>query len=91
MYLETGICGLALYVLAFASLLIKYVKGIKKTLLEKNIDQLFYENIGLGAAVISMIYIIYNNLQRSDGGIILVFFLALPIIGRRESKNEKTN
>lgn len=91
MYLEVGICGLALYVLAFASLLIKYVKGIKKTLLEKNIDQLFYENIGLGAAVISMIYIIYNNLQRSDGGIILAFFLALPIIGRRESKNEKTN
>ena len=80
--------GLALYTISFISLFLKFAKKIKHT---TNNQKIFYENIGMGAALISIIFILYNNLQRTDAGIIIAFFLAIPIIARKEMKYGQYN
>lgn len=88
LYLEVGLVGLALYTISFISLFLKFAKKIKHT---TNNQKIFYENIGMGAALISIIFILYNNLQRTDAGIIIAFFLAIPIIARKEMKYGQYN
>lgn len=90
LYLEVGFVGLILYSFSFIGLLVKFTKDVRSNK-EKSKQLLFYQNIGLGAALISIIFILYNNLQRADGGIILAFFLAVPIIARKGIKYDEFN
>lgn len=83
MYLEVGIFGLVLYVASYISLLANYVKRLRSLRRTKDKDHLFYENIGFGAALICIIFVIYNNLQRTDVGIVLTLFLTVPLITRK--------
>lgn len=82
LYLEVGLVGLVLYAAAFISLFIKYARLVKHNV-GKTSYYSFYDNIGAGAALISILFIVYNNLQRTDAGVILALFLAVPIVIRK--------
>jgi hypothetical protein len=82
LYLETGIIGLVLYTASVGLLCLSCVKRIGKLkYLQESSDALYYQNIGMGIGVVSLIFIIYNNLQRADISFILAFFLAIAFAG----------
>ena len=88
LYLEVGIVGLLLYTLSYMVMFKDTVKEIKKRL-NKNVinDTVYYENIGMGAFLIGIMFIIYTNLQRTDMAIIIAFFMAIPIATTKKNNN----
>lgn len=88
LYLETGMIGLVLYCLAFFSLLLHYFAKLRRKL-HKSGSSPLYENIGFGCAIICLLFVIYNNIHRTDGSIVLAFFLAVPLIAERNEQSEK--
>lgn len=88
LYLETGMVGLVLYCLAFLSLLLHYFAKLRRKLHQSGLSPL-YENIGFGCAIICLLFVIYNNIHRTDGSIVLAFFLAVPLIAERNEQSEK--
>ena len=83
-YLEAGIVGLILYAAANAVLFCQGTWNVVK----RNGDR-FYESVGAGAALVSLVYIIYNNLQRTDMAILLALFIAVPVAVKFHEAKEK--
>lgn len=77
-YLETGILGLIGYAMCFILSFVEYIKLITRN--KQNISLLYWANIGLGASLIATLFIVYNNLERTDAAFIIAFFLAAPIV-----------
>jgi len=85
-YVETGIVGLLLFVYSYVSMGITSFMRVKQARKTANREKLLYELIGLGSVLISLLYIFYNNLHRTDMAVILAFFCAVPIVVEAESR-----
>ena len=83
LYLESGMLGLIGYALCFILPLISYTRRIMKQPRQvnaKNTDMTYWLNVGLGSNLIALLFIIYNNLERTDASLIVAFFVAAPIV-----------
>ncbi|MGK4109386.1 hypothetical protein [Enterococcus cecorum] len=85
-YLESGIVGLTLYSVVFIRIIYERLLNICVRGYI-NADREYFESIGLGVAVICLIFIVYNNLLRTDASYLLAFFLAIPFIYNVEENN----
>ena len=89
LYVETGLVGLSLFTLAHLSLLINNIKNVRRHIKNNTEPNSLYDNIGLGTTIVSVVYIFYNNLHRTDIAVLLAFFSAIPIAIARSRKAEK--
>lgn len=82
LYLETGLVGLVMFYGAYISLLLYCIKNARK---KNNIgDVIFCYEIGAGIFAVLILYLLYNNLQRTDASFIMAFYTAIPIaVGRK--------
>lgn len=80
LYIESGYIGLALYISLFVILIVSTAKQARKRtggcLDEMRLGR--YEAVGLGAALIGLVFIWYNNLLRTDIAVLLAFYIAIP-------------
>lgn len=88
LYMEVGIVGLVLYALIFILIILDCYKRIKYYIKNNKSAMSFYEQVGFGIAMLALIFIIYNNLQRTDASFVLAYFLSIPFVA---FKNEKNN
>lgn len=74
-YLETGMFGLILF---FAS----HISLLKNTIIEArksdNLIGKYYCNLGIGMLTVAIIFIIYNNLHRTDASFLMAFMCSIP-------------
>ena len=76
-FLECGILGLLLFASAYVYLFMQSVRKIRsKKLITK---LLAYEEMEIGFIATIIIFLFYNNLQRTDTSFILAFFSAIAI------------
>lgn len=73
-YLETGMCGLILFFATHISLLRKTVIEARRN---NRIDK-YYCNVGMGMLIVAIIFIIYNNLHRTDASFLMAFMCSIP-------------
>lgn len=79
-YMEVGMVGLILFVSIPITLFIRCFIQIKRIHIKAGSgEMLFYENVGLGMTALSIMYIWYNNLHRTDLAFLLAFYIAVPI------------
>lgn len=86
-YLESGYVGLSLYVLAMMYLVYDCWRHLVQ-LIRTGEQGAEYELVGVGSALMSVVFIWYNNLHRTDMSIILAAYMAIPYVASRNS--EKT-
>lgn len=81
-FLETGLVGLAMFFGSYIILLVYCIKKARSNRTDR--DALIYQEIGAGVFATIILYLIYNNLQRTDASFIIAFYAAIPIaIGRK--------
>ena len=76
-YIETGILGLIGFIFAYVALLFNVIKHIRNKYNAQK-EQIYYEYVGMGALLTIIVFLFYNNLQRTDCAFILNFFAAIP-------------
>lgn len=82
-YLETGYIGLILFIATIFILLIIAVKYLKNC---NNLNDSYMFNIGIAELLIILLFIIYNNLQRTDMSLILAIYAIAPWIVIKDKK-----
>ncbi|MBT9015560.1 hypothetical protein BTI82_04880 [Lactobacillus delbrueckii subsp. bulgaricus] len=83
LYLETGLFGLIGYTICFLLPFVSYIKLIKKQIGKQNgfdANMVYWANVGLGSTLVALLFIIYNNLERTDAAYIVAFFMAAPAV-----------
>lgn len=84
-YLETGYVGLILFTGTIVMLLIIAIKWLKYC---NNIKDAYMFNIGIAELFIVLLFIIYNNLQRTDMSLLLAIYVIAPWVAMK-SKRKK--
>lgn len=81
-YIEIGIVGLMLFLSSYL-ILFMYLWNIVRD----NKDKIppYYELLGVGIVMTTILLFVYNNMQRTDVSFILSFFLAIPFAVRYNS------
>ncbi|MCI8346282.1 MAG: hypothetical protein HFJ42_10215 [Clostridia bacterium] len=78
-YMEVGMVGLILFILIPVVLFVRCFVQIRKNQIEAKRARIsYYENVGLGMTALIIMYIWYNNLQRTDISFLLSFYIAVP-------------
>lgn len=76
LFLETGLIGLVMFFGAFVALLLYCIKKIRAKRINGN--DLLFKEIGAGILGTVILYLIYNNLQRTDVSFVIAFYAAIP-------------
>lgn len=74
LYIEGGLLGLVSYTGIYVYILLKNFKRVTNQRLTQN--QKLLNSIGYGMAMLSLIFILYGNYQRTDAAYIIAFLLA---------------
>lgn len=87
LYVETGIIGLGLYIISYLYVFKCFFSEMRRKIKIRKYNEISsYVIFGGLMAVINILYVIYNNLQRTDISYLLAFYLAIAVIGMRKEQ-----
>ena len=84
LYIEDGMVGLILYAGIYVYILLKNFARVTSSKITDN--QMFLNSIGYGMTMLSLIFILYGNYQRTDVSYIIAFSLASLFIRNKRSE-----
>ena len=81
LYLETGYVGLILFTVAMLILLMTAVKWLRHC---HDSDEAYMYSVGIAEVLVILLFIIYNNLQRTDMSLLLAIYAMAPWVVMKE-------
>lgn len=81
LYLETGYVGLILFTVAMLILLMTAVKWLRHC---HDSDEAYMYSVGIAELLVILLFIIYNNLQRTDMSLLLAIYAMAPWVVMKE-------
>lgn len=81
LYLETGYVGVILFTVSMLTLLVTAVKWLKRC---DDSNDAYLFNVGIAELLVILLFIIYNNLQRTDMSLLLAIYAMAPWIVVKE-------
>lgn len=86
MYVELGYLGRLVFAFAFIWLTVIAIKRVRRA---QDKEQKYLSSVGVGTLILILIFIIYNNIQRTDMSILLAAYAIAPWIACENRKREE--